>query len=134
MATKQRVPLVSYLVLDDGEPYLRANTCTECGALYLDRRNACARCGKTAFEPRRLANEGTVRTFTIVQRAAPGIPTPYVSAVVDLDGGGAVKANIVDVEPTPENVQLGMRVRLRTHTVGTDDEGTEAVAFGYAPA
>ena len=52
----------------------------------------------------RLANEGTVRTFTIVHRAAPGVPTPYVSVVVDLDGGGVVKANLLNVEPDPANV------------------------------
>ena len=59
---------------------------------------------------------------------------PYVSAVVDLDGGGVVKANIVDIDPTPENVKLGMPVRLTTFVAGTDDEGTEAVAFGFEPA
>ena len=59
---------------------------------------------------------------------------PYVSALVDLDGGGSVKANILNTDPTPENIKLGMPVRLTTYTVGTDDEGTEAVAFGFQPA
>ena len=49
-----------------------------------------------------MADTGVVRTFTIVHRAAPGVPTPYVSVVVDLDGGGVVKANLLNVEPTPE--------------------------------
>ena len=68
-----------------------------------------------------------------MSRAAPGVPTPYVSAVVDLDGGGVVKANIVDVDPDPAKIELGMPVRLTTFVAGTDDEGTEAVAFGFAP-
>ena len=75
-----------------------------------------------------------VRSFTIVHQAAPGVPVPYVSAVVDLDGGGDVKANIVNVEPEPENVSLGMRVQLTTFVAGTDDDGTEAVVFGFEPA
>jgi uncharacterized OB-fold protein len=75
-----------------------------------------------------------VRSFTIVHRAAPGVPTPYVSAIVDLEGGGVVKANVVNVEPVPANVSLGMPVRLTTFVAGTDDDGTEAVAFGYEPA
>jgi uncharacterized OB-fold protein len=129
----RQIPMVDYLVIGDGAPHLEARQCEGCGALYLDRRNACGRCGKTGFSARLLANDGTVRAFTIVHRAAPGIPTPYVSAVVDLDGGGVVKANLVDTEPSPQRVKLGMPVRLTTFVAGTDDEGTEAVAFGYAP-
>ena len=104
------------------------------GALYFDRRNADARSGKPGFERRRLANTGTVRTFTIVHRAAPGVPTPYVSVVVDLDEGGVVKGNLVNVEPDPDRVKVGMPVRLTTYVAGTDDEGTNAVAFAYEPA
>jgi uncharacterized protein len=129
-----RIPIVDYLVLDDGAPHLVANECTECGALYFDRRNACANCGKQAFTRRALGGEGKVRSFTIVHRAAPGVPTPYVSAIVDLDGGGVVKANVVNIQPVPEHVGLGMPVRLTTFAAGGDDDGTEAVAFGFEPA
>ena len=93
------IPIVDYLVLDDGAPYLVANESTESGALYFDRRNADARTGKPGFRRTRVADTGVVRTFTIVHRAAPGVPTPYVSVVVDLDGGGVVKANLLNVEP-----------------------------------
>jgi uncharacterized OB-fold protein len=126
--------MVDYLVLADGGPHLVAQACSSCQALYFDRRNACASCGGTEFGTRRLQNEGTVRAFTIVHRASPGVPAPYVSAVVDLDEGGVVKANLVDIEPSPEKVKLGMRVRMTTFPAGTDDDGTEAIAFGYAPA
>jgi uncharacterized protein len=129
-----QVPIVDYLMLDGAQPHLVAKVCKECGALYFDRRNACAKCGKREFETRPLPGEGTVRSFTIVNRAAPGVPTPYVSAIVDLEGGGVVKANIVNVEPDPENIAFGMPVKLATFVAGTDDDGTEAVAFGYEPA
>jgi uncharacterized OB-fold protein len=129
-----RVPLVDYLVIDDGNPYLVANESTESGALYFDRRNADAKSGRPGFKRRRLANTGAVRTFTMVHRAAPGVPTPYVSVVVDLDGGGTVKANLINVDPDPARVRVGMPVRLTTYTAGTDDNGTEAVAFAYEPA
>ena len=130
-----QVPLVSYLVLDDGGPHLQAHACKACGALTLERRNACPKCGSAeGFDVSRLADTGVVTSFTIVQRAAPGVKAPFVSATVALDGGGAVTANIVDTEPDPEHVSLGMKVALTTFVVGTDDNGTEAVAFGYAPA
>ena len=129
-----RIPLVDYLVIDGGEPYLQSHECTGCGALYFDRRNACAKCGGREFGVRRLAGEGTLRSFTIVHRAAPGVPVPYVSALVDLAGGGVVQSNLVGVQPDPAEVKLGMPVRLTTFAAGTDDEGTEAVAFGFEPA
>ena len=129
-----QIPLVSYLALDNGSPHLVANTCDQCGARFLDRRNACARCGATAFTPTSLATTGKVTSFTIVQRAAPGVKVPFVSAVVELVDGASVQANIVDTEPDPDHVALGMPVKLTTYVVGTDDNGNEAVAFGFAPA
>jgi uncharacterized OB-fold protein len=130
----QTIPIVDYLVLDDGAPYLVANESIESGALYFDRRNADAKSGKPGFTRRRVADTGVVRTFTIVHRAAPGVPTPYVSVVVDLDGGGVVKANLLNVDPTPEAVKFGMKVKMTTYSVGVDDDGTEAIAFAYEPA
>ena len=130
----KQIPIVDYLVLDDGEPHLVAKECEKCGALYFDRRNACAKCANRSFGSRRLGTTGVVRSFAIVQQAAPGVPVPYVSSVVDLDGGGNVKTNVVNVEPDPSKVTLGMKVRLTTFTAGTDDDGTEAVAFGFEPA
>ncbi len=129
----KQIPIVDYLVLDDGEPYLRARQCENCGALYFERRNACAKCANRSFSMKKLGTTGVVRSFVIVHQAAPGVPVPYVSAVVDLDGGGNVKANVVNVEPDPSKILLGMKVRLTTFAAGTDDEGTEAVAFGFEP-
>ena len=129
----KQVPIVDYLVLEEGGPYLVANRCDNCGALYFDRRNACAQCSGRSFSKQRLADDGIVRSFTIVHRAAPGVPTPYVSAIVDLAGGGVVKANLLNVEPSPDQVPLGMKVRLTTAVAGVDDDGTEAIQFGYEP-
>lgn len=127
----QQVPLVDYLVLGD-DPHLVAKECTGCGARFFDRRNACAACGGTAFGDARISTDGEVRAFTIVAFAAPGVPVPFVAAVVDC-GGTSVRGNIVNTEPDPEHVTLGMKVRLTTVPVGTDSSGTEAVGFGFEP-
>ncbi len=126
-----QVPLVDYLVLGK-EPHLVARECEGCSARYFDRRNACARCEGTAFKKVELPTRGVLRTFTIVSMAAPGIPVPFVSAIVDCDGT-SVRGNIVNVDPNPEHVTLGMKVRLTTFVVGTDSEGTEAIGFGFEP-
>ena len=130
----KQIPIVDYLVLADEGPSLLARECADCNAVYFDRRSACARCGKREFGERRLGTRGTVRTFTIVHRAAPGVPTPFVSAVVDLEGGGVVNANLVEVEADPAGIGLGTQVELTTFVAGTDDDGTEAIAFGFRPA
>lgn len=129
----KQIPIVDYLVLEDGEPYLIANEAVGSGALYFDRRNADAKSGTTEFKRRRLETAGVVRSFSIIHRAAKGVPVPYVSAIVDLDGGGTVKGNVLNIEPDPDHVQLGMRVQLTTYPVGTDDDGTEAIAFAFEP-
>ena len=128
----EQIPFVDYLVLGDS-PHLVAHQCTSCGARFFDRRNACAGCSGTSFESVPVATHGEVRAFTIVAFAAPGIPVPFVSAIVDCDGT-SVRANLVNVEPDPEHVKLGMPVRLATFPIGKDSEGVEAINFGFEPA
>ena len=130
----KQVPIVDYLVIDDGAPHLVAHECVSCGARFFDRRNACAACGSAAgFRPATVATNGELKAFTIVSMAAPGIPVPFVAGVVDCDGT-SVRANIINTEPDPEHITLGMKVRLTTYAIGADDEGTEAVGFGFEPA
>jgi uncharacterized OB-fold protein len=128
-----QIPIVDYLVLDDGAPHLVAHECTNCGAHFFDRRNACANCSGTEFRAVDVPTDGVLRTFTIVTFAAPGIPVPFVAGVVDC-GGTSVRANIVNVDADPEHVTLGMKVRLATFSLGSDEAGTEAVGFGFEPA
>src|ERR1700748_2859322 len=127
-----QIPLVDYLVLDDGEPHLVAQQCTNCGARVFDRRNGCSSWCATEFTIGPVATEGIVRAFTIVTFAAPGIPTPFVASVVDCDGT-RVRANLVNVDPDPEQIHDGMKVRLTTYPLGEDSEGTTAVGFGFEP-
>ena len=126
-----QIPLVDYLVLGD-EPHLVAHECTACGARFFDRRNACASCFATEFRDVPIGTEGEVRSFTIVTFAAPGVPVPFVAGVVDCDGT-SVRANLINVEPDPEHVTLGMKVRLATYSLGTDDDGVEAIGYGFEP-
>ncbi|HEU5084193.1 MAG TPA: OB-fold domain-containing protein [Acidimicrobiales bacterium] len=131
MATTTQIPIVDYLVLGD-DPHLVAHECTSCGARYFDRRNACASCFGTEFTQVDVPTEGVLRSFTIVTFAAPGVPVPFVAGVVDA-GGTSVRTNIINVEPDDQHVKLGMKVRLATYSLGTDDDGVEAIGFGYEP-
>jgi uncharacterized OB-fold protein len=128
----RQIPLVDYLVLGD-DPHLVAKACRSCGTRFFGRRNACAACGDNAgFDDVEVAREGVLKAFTIVWSAAPGIPVPFVPGVVDCDGT-SVRGNVINTEPDPDHVKLGMKVKLATYVVGTDDNGTEAIGFGFEP-
>jgi uncharacterized OB-fold protein len=126
-----KIPIVDYLVLDD-EPHLEATECTSCGAHFFDRRNACAACCGREFRRVPVSTTGELRAYTIVARSAPGIPVPFTAATVDC-GGTTVRANLVNVDPDPAVLRVGMPVRLTTIPVGTDAVGTEAVAYAFEP-
>lgn len=129
--TKTQVPLVDYLALSP-TPRLVANECTACGARFFDRRNACAACFATDFKKVDIDTEGELRSFTIVTFASPGVPVPFVAGIVNC-GGTSVRANVINCDPTPEKVHLGMKVRLATYSLGDDDNGAEAIGFGFEP-
>ena len=126
------VPIVDYLVLDGGGAHLVGTRCAACEATYLGRRNACARCGGDVFAVTPLAPQGRVESFTVVHRGAPKATGPFVSAVVRLDDGVYVKANLLGIPPEAGAVDFARAVRLETFVAGTDTEGNEAIAFGYA--
>lgn len=128
----ERIPLVDYLVLGD-DPHLVAHECTSCGARYFDRRSACSGCSRREFRDVEVARTGVLRTFTIVSFAAEGVPVPFVAGIVDC-GGTSVRGNVVNVPPDPEHVTLGMKLKLTTVPVGTDESGVEAVGYGFESA
>lgn len=129
-AAPSQIPLVDYLVLGDN-PHLVANECTNCGARYFDRRNACAACFATDFRRVEIPTEGEVASFTIVTMASPGVEVPFVSSIIDC-GGTSVRANLRNVPPDDDHVKLGMKVRLCTYSMGIKN-GVEGIGFGFEP-
>ena len=85
------------------------------------------------FETVRLADTGSVYVWTIIHQATPYVQAPYIAAVVDLDGGGSVNTNIVGIEPKPENMRFGMRVKMFTEKVSEDKEGNSYIAYRFKP-
>lgn len=135
-APKRPRPIVPFLRLpEEGEPYLVGHRCTGCGAVYLGTRIACSRClGRGPFPEIALSRRGTVYVWSIVHQSFPGVPVPYVVAVVDLPEGVAVRANLIDVAPTPEALRFGMPVEMVTGVSQQDRQGNDVVAFYFRPA
>ena len=84
------LPAVPYLKLPEGgDPFLEGQKCGKCGSIFLGERKVCSKCGtRGGFSAVKLADTGRLHVFSIVHRSFPGIEVPYVSAIVDLDGGG----------------------------------------------
>jgi len=136
-ATKGPLPVVEWLKLpESGEPYLEAHKCKACGALFLGERRVCSKCSaRDQMEAVRLSTKGTLYSYSIVHRSFPGIETPYVSAIVDLEGGGTVKGNLIGVEPDPEQIEMGMPVEVVFRDAGRKDrEGNSYISYFFQPA
>jgi uncharacterized OB-fold protein len=123
---------VEYLRLGD-EAHLVAQECDACGERFFDHRIGCAACGASAFHSVAVSTSGVLKTFTVIGVAAPGIPTPFVAAVVDCDGT-LVRANVVNVPADPDHIRPGMRLKLCTYSMGEDINGLEAISFAFEPA
>jgi uncharacterized OB-fold protein len=136
-AGKKPLPVVDFLKLPDGaDPYLEGHKCQACGAIFLGERAVCSKCGaRGKIEATKLSNTGTLYVYSIVHRSFPGIEVPYVSAIVDLDGGGTVKGNLINVEPNPEKIRPGMPVEVvYKDALGRKDrEGNSYISYFFQP-
>ena len=110
-------PLAPFVKIDaDGKPYLEGLKCTACGeVLAVGSRRACPKCAAVGMlVPIRLAERGRLYTFTVVRRSFPGIATPFVAALVDLDGGGAIKGNLIGVDCDAIRFDMPLQVGFET--------------------
>ena len=131
-------PIVPFLKIPDDpsqKPYLTGSRCNSCGATYLGRRMACSRCFATDLaDDVKLSDKGELHVFSIVHQSAPGVPTPYIAAIVDLPEGVSVRCNIQGVEPDPKNLKFGMPVQMVAEKIRTDREGNDVISFSFKPA
>ena len=129
-------PIVPFLKIPPGgDPYLEGQRCKACGAIFLGERSTCSKCGTSgAFEARKLSNRGELYVYSIIYRSFPGIEVPYVSAIVDLEGGGTVKGNLIHVEPDPAKVRMGMPVEVIYQIAPRKDrDGNEYLTYYFQP-
>lgn len=131
------LPVVEYLKIpDNGDPYLEGHKCGSCGAIFLGERHVCSKCGaRDQMSTVKLANSGKLYSYSIVHRSFPGIEVPYVSAVVDLDDGVAIKGNLINVEPDPEKIQFDMPVEVvfKDALGRKDKDGNSYLSFFFQP-
>jgi uncharacterized OB-fold protein len=119
----------------DRKPHLFGERCVNCKQVYFEVRIACPRCFcRDAMEPIELSPCGKLYSFTIVHRSFPGVRTPFVMAIVDLDDGLAIRGTLEGIESSAEAIAFGLPVRLefrdsRQHA----DDGRSYLTFVFVP-
>jgi uncharacterized OB-fold protein len=103
--------------------------CPHCGAAIFPPRDACPGCVKPAQELYTFAGKGTVFSYTTVLEAPEGFTeqAPYVIALIELDEGPMLTAQLTDLESEPE---IGMRVEVVTRKLRTDGDAG-VIVYGY---
>lgn len=93
---------------------LRIQYCTECKKHFFYPRIFCPTCMSDAVEWRKVSGKGTLLTYVLAARPAPGFEDelPYAIAIVKLDEGPHLMSNIVNTELTPANLPAGMALEV----------------------
>ena len=98
---------------------LMGSSCQSCGARFVPPRPLCIDCHSTEMKWVEISGEAYLAAFTCISIAPPameargfGRHNPYVSGVVELNGGGRVDARIIGVDANnPENIMVGMKLK-----------------------
>jgi uncharacterized protein len=98
---------------------LRLQRCTECGHAYFPPRPFCPACSSRDVTVFAASGRGRLHSYIINHLPAPGRTPPFAIAIVELDEGPRLMANILDCPPTPEALVLDMALVV-TFEVVTD--------------
>lgn len=101
---------------------LRLQRCDDCAHVYFPPRPFCPKCASRAVSVFAASGRGTLHSYVINQRAAPGsgFDAPYAIAVVALAEGPRLMTNIVDTPQTPETLLLDMPVAVKFERVSDE--------------
>ena len=89
--------------------------CRACDNTYFYPRDICPECFSRDTDWVQSSGRGTLYAFTIVHRGP--VPAfrdlaPYIAALVEVEGGARIPTNLVDIEPDPANVKIGMSLQV----------------------
>ena len=122
-------------------PSLIGSRCTDCGEHAFPSQDACRACSGQIMTSADLGSEGTLWTWT-VQSFMPKTPyhtdetpetfRPYGVGYVELACGLKVESRLK--ENTPDELKIGMPMKLEIITVRKDDEGSDLLTFQFCAA
>lgn len=109
---------------------LTGEVCEKCGSKIFPPRDICPDCDAPAKTPFTFSGRGKVYSFSTVYNAPAGYEDnmPYTVALVKLEEGPMVTAQLADV--TPDEVEIGMPVEMVTRKLRQEGE-QGVVLYGY---
>ncbi len=109
---------------------LQGEVCEHCGAVIFPPRDVCPHCSHPARTPVTLSGKGEVFSFSTMYNAPAGFEEyiPYTVAMVKLEEGPVVTAQITDVDA--EDVYIGMKVEMVTRKISEDGQDG-LIHYGY---
>lgn len=120
------------------QPQLLGSHCRRCGEAAFPAQNDCRNCGGSDTEIIPIGDRGTLWTWTI-QSFMPKTPynsgetpetfAPYGVGYVEMPSGIRVEARLR--ENRPDQLRIGMPMRLVIEPFRTDDEGNEVMTFAF---
>lgn len=101
--------------------------CSSCGELRHPPRPMCGKCQSTKWESLEASGRGSVHSYTVLHHPIiPGYEFPLAVALIDLEEGTRIVANVKGCEP--DDIHIGMKVEC----VFEDVDETTQLPFFYA--
>ena len=120
---------------------LIGSRCLDCGEHAFPAQSSCRACSSQKTAIANLGSEGTLWTWTI-QSFMPKAPydtdetpetfTPYGVGYIELACGLKVESRLR--ENTPEQLSIGMPMKMELITVRQDGDGDELLTFQFCAA
>ncbi len=109
--------------------------CGHCDAKVFPPRDICPSCGEEAKTLYTFSGKGEVYSYTTVFDAPAGFEesAPYTVAMIKLDEGPLVTAQLTDLEN--KQVEIGMPVEMVTRKLrsATDERGLLVYGYKFRP-
>ncbi|MBI9045650.1 MAG: Zn-ribbon domain-containing OB-fold protein [Anaerolineaceae bacterium] len=119
------------------EGQLMGTRCKSCGSLFLPPRPVCKDCHSIDMEWEALAGKGKLAAYSIINiaptamlEAGYGRDNPYCAAIVELEEGPSISAQILGVDAKqPESIKLGIPLELDLVVRGEGENARTFLAF-----
>ncbi len=110
---------------------LVGEVCPHCEARIFPPRDVCPNCGGEAKTQFNFSGRGQVYSYTVMHDAPAGyeLTTPYTVALVKLEEGPVITAQLTDLGDQP--VEIGMPVEMVTRRIRSDGDERGMLVYGY---
>jgi hypothetical protein len=107
--------------------------CAQCGQVYFPPRDVCPKCRRDSIgkmEDYKLNGTGKILTYTVIHTAPLEFvkQQPYPMAIIELDEGPRLTAQLVDIEPA--DIRIGLRVKAVFRKI-KEDGSKGVIYYGY---